>query len=182
MVIEKTGKLHDIKETASDAVEILRQIGTPGVQESMDKVRQTATIAKEIMESLNSPEMVKNIENIRLISENMNEASTKMQNTMKQLKETGVIDEAKELIKSAKSKINSFGGSGEGGISGQDLRDVTSSVREMLESIRGLADELRITIASSKKSGTIRNIEEAVKEASDTYHTVRQDRPKRSHN
>lgn len=182
MVVEKTGKLHDIKETASDAVEILRQIGTPGVQESMEKVRQTATIAKEIMESLSSPEMVKNIENIRLISENMNEASTKMQNTMKQLKETGVIDEAKELIKSAKSKINSFGGSGEGGISGQDLHDVTSSVKEMLESIRGLVDELRITIASSKKSGTIRNIEEAVKEASDTYHAVRQDRPKRSHN
>lgn len=62
------------------------------------------------------------------------------------------------------------------GISGQDLRDVTSSVKEMLESIRGLVDELRITIASSKKSGTIRNIEEAVEKASDTYRTVRQDR------
>ena len=45
MAEEKTGKLHDIKQTASDAVEIMRQIGTPGVQESMDKVRQTATIA-----------------------------------------------------------------------------------------------------------------------------------------
>lgn len=179
MVEEKTGKLHDIKETASDAVEILRQIGTPGVQESMDKVRQTATIAKEIMESLKSPEMVKNIENIRLISENMNEASTKMQNTMKQLKETGIIDEAEELIKSAKGKINAFGGSGEGGISGQDLRDVTTAVREMLESIRGLADELKITVASSKKSGTISNIAEAVKEASDTYNTVKYDRAKR---
>ena len=104
----KTSKLHGIKETASDAVEIMRQIGTPGVQESMDKVRETATIAKEIMEALKTPEIVKNIENIRLISENMNEASTKMQNTMNQLKETGVIDEAKELIKSTKSKINSF--------------------------------------------------------------------------
>jgi hypothetical protein len=173
MVEEKTGKLHDIKETASDAVEILRQIGTPGVQESMDKVRQTATIAKEIMESLKSPEMVKNIENIRLITDNMNEASTKMQDTMKQLKETGVIDEAKELIKSDKGKINSFGGAGgEGGISGQDLRDVTKAVKEMLEAIRGLADELKITLASSKKSGTIHNIEEAVKEASDTYKTI----------
>jgi hypothetical protein len=176
MVEEKTGKLHDIKETASDAVEILRQIGTPGVQESMDKVRQTATIAKEIMESLKSPEMVKNIENIRLITDNMNEASTKMQNTMKQLKETGVIDEAKELIKSAKGKINSFGGAGgEGGISGQDLRDVTKAVKEMLESIRGLADELKITVASSKTSGTIRNIEETAKEAAGIYKTVRSD-------
>jgi len=176
---EKTSKLHDIKETASDAVEIMRQIGTPGVQESMDKVRETATIAKEIMEALKTPEMVKNIENIRMISENMNEASTKMQNTMKQLKETGVIDEAKELIKSAKSKIDSFGGSGEGGISGQDLRDVTTAVKEMLVSIKGLADELKITVASSKKSGTIHNIAETVKEASDIYNTVRYDRAKR---
>ena len=68
MAEEKTGKLHDIKQTASDAVEIMRQIGTPGVQETMDKVRQTATIAKDVMESLKSPEMVRNKENFRLIS------------------------------------------------------------------------------------------------------------------
>ena len=177
--VEKTGKLHDIKETASDAVEIMRQIGTPGVQESLDKVRATATIAKEIMESLKTPEMVKNIENIRMISENMKEASTKMQDTMKQLKETGVIEEAKELIKSAKGKIDAFGGSGEGSISGQDLRDVTTAVKDMLESIKGLVDELKMTVGSSKKSGTIRNIEETVKEASDIYKTVRYEKPKR---
>ena len=179
MVEEKTGKLHDIKETASDAVEIMRQIGTPGVQESLDKVRATATIAKEIMESLKSPEIVKNIENIRMISENMKEASTKMQDTMKQLKETGVIDEAKELIKSTKSKIDAFGGSGEGSISGQDLRDVTTAVKDMLESIKGLVDELKMTVGSSKKSGTIRNIEETVREASDIYKTVRYEAAKR---
>ena len=178
MVEEKTGKLHDIKETASDAVEIMRQIGTPGVQESLDKVRATATIAKEIMESLKSPEIVKNIENIRMISENMKEASTKMQDTMKQLKETGVIDEAKELIKSTKSKIDAFGG-GEGSISGQDLRDVSTAVKDMLESIKGLVDELKITVGSSKKSGTIRNIEETVNEASDIYKTVRYETTKR---
>ena len=142
----------------------------------MDKVRQTATIAKEIMESLKSPEMVKNIENIRLITDNMNEASTKMKDTMKQLKETGVIDEAKELIKSAKGKIDSFGGTGEGSISGQDLRDVATSVKEMLVSIKGLVDELKGTIASSKKSGTIHNIAETVKEASEIYNTARYDR------
>jgi len=169
---EKTSKLRDIKETASDAVEIMRQIGTPGVQESMDKVRDTATIAKEIMEALKTPEIVKNIENIRLISENLNEASTKMRNTMKELKETGVIEEARELIKSAKGKINSFGDGGEGSISGQDLRDVTTSIREMLVSIKGLVDELKITVASSKKSETIRNIEETIKEASDTYKEI----------
>jgi hypothetical protein len=172
---EKTSKLHDIKETASDAVEIMRQIGTPGVQESMEKVRETATIAKEIMEALKTPEMVKNLENIRLISENMNQASTKMQNTVKQLKETGLVDEAKEMIKSVKNKIDLIAGTGEGGISGQDLQDVTTAVKEMLQSIQGLADELKITVRASKKSGTIRNIEETVKEASDIYKTIVRD-------
>ena len=57
---EKPSKQHDIKETASDAVEIMRQIGTPEVQESFDKIRETATIAKEIMEALKTPEIVKN--------------------------------------------------------------------------------------------------------------------------
>ncbi len=95
---------------------------------------------------------------------------------MKQLKETGVIDEAKGLINSAKTKIDSFGGSGEDGVSAQDLRDVTTSVREMLESIRGLVDELKTTIVHSRKSGTIRNIEETVEEVSDIVNTVRQKR------
>jgi hypothetical protein len=174
MVTEgKTSKLHDIRETASDAVEILRQIGTPGVKESIGKVRETAQITKEIIEALRTPEIVKNIENIRLISENMNVASAKMQKTMEQLKETGVIDEAKELIESAKSKINSFGDGDGGGITGQDVRDVTSAIKEMLASIKGLVDELKITVASTKKSVTLHNIEETIKEASDIYNTVR---------
>lgn len=155
------------------------QIGTLGVQESLDKVKQTATIAKEIMESLKLPEMVKNIETIRLISENMNEASTKMQNTMKRLEETDVMDEAKELIKSAKSKINSFGYGDSCSITGQDLRDATTAVKEMLESIKGLVDALKVTVVSSKKSVTIRNIEETIKEAADIYNTVRDNAPKK---
>jgi len=110
----------------------MHQIRTSGVQESLNKVKDTATIVNGIMQGLSTPEMVKNIENFRLISENMNQASTKMQNTMQELKETGVIDEGAELIKSAKGKINSFG-DGEGSINGQDLHDVTTATKEMME-------------------------------------------------
>ena len=116
---KKPSKLHDIKETASDAVKIMRQIGTPGVFQSFSKIKETATIANEIIQVLKSPEVVKNIENFRLISQNMNEASTKMQNTMQQLKETGIIDESAELVKSAKEKINSFGDGDNASLSGQ---------------------------------------------------------------
>ena len=166
----KTSKLHEIKETASDAVEIIRQIGTPGVQESLNKVKETATAVSGIIQDLKAPEMVKNIENFRLISENMNEASTKMQNTMQQLKETGVIDESTDLIKSAKGKINSFG---EGdSINGQDLREVSIATKEMFVSLKDLIMELKVTVASSTKSGTIRNVQETINEASDIYKTT----------
>jgi len=165
----KTSKLHDIKETVSDASEIMRQMGSPGVLESLNKVKETATQINEIIQGLKTPEMVKNIENFRLISENMNETSTKMQNTMQQLRETGVIKEATEVIKSAKGKINSFYDGGEQSINGQDIRDVSVTTKEMLASIKDLMNELTATVASSKKSGIIRNVKETINEASDIY-------------
>ncbi len=169
---KKPSKLHDIRVTASDAVEIMRQIGTPGVVESLNNVKETASKVNEIIQSLKTPEMVKNIENFRLISENVNQAATKMQNTMQQLKETGVIDKASDLINSAKEKINSFDYGSENNISGQDLREVSVATKEMFVSIKDLINELTITLASSKKSGTIHNVQETIKEASDIFKTV----------
>ena len=185
---EKEGKLHNIKETASDAVAIMRELGTPGVQESFEVIREIAVIAKEIMETMKTPEWQQNMENIRVISENINSVSTTMDKTTAGLKETGVIDDAKDLINVVRSKMDSFGSSsdsqksaGEGGggarpgISGQDLKDLSTSFKEMLEAVKALAWELRVTVADSKKSGTIRNIEETFREASDTYRTVKEE-------
>ena len=189
---EKEGKLHDIKETASDAVAIMRELGTPGVQESFEVIRETAKIAKEIMETMKTPEWQQNIENIRLISENMNSVSARMDRTTAGLKETGIIDDTKELINTVRSKMGSFGGGGVGadgqqqsaaaggggGISGQDLKELSTSFKEMLEAIKALASELRLTVAESKKSGTVYNIEETFREASDTYRTLKRETEK----
>jgi hypothetical protein len=183
---EKEGKLHDIKETASDAVAIMREIGTPGVQESFEVIREIAKIAKEITETMKTPEWQQNMENIRLISENMNSVSARMDKTTAGLKETGIIDDAKGLINTVRSKMGSFGdgsSSTEGqqsaaapaGISGQDLKDLSTSFKEMLEAIKALAWELRLTVAESKKSGTVHNIEETFREASDTYRTLKRE-------
>lgn len=177
---EKEGKLHNIKETASDAVAIMRELGTPGVQESFEVIREITVIAKEIMETMKTPEWQQNMENIRLISENMNSVSARMDRTTAGLKETGIIDDAKELINTVRSKIGSFGGDGDGqesaaagGISGQDLKELSTSFKEMLEAVKALASELRLTVAESKKSGTMHNIEETFREASDTYRTLK---------
>jgi hypothetical protein len=175
---EKEGKLHNIKETASDAVAIMRELGTPGVQESFEVIREITVIAKEIMETMKTPEWQQNMENIRLITENMNSVSARMDRTTTGLKETGIIDDAKELINTVRSKIGSFGGNGQesaaaGRVSGQDLKELSISFKEMLEAIKALASELRLTVAESKKSGTMYNIEETFREASDTYRTFK---------
>jgi hypothetical protein len=184
---EKEGKLHDIKETASDAVAIMRELGTPGVQESFEVIREVAKIAQEIMETMKTPEWRQNMENIRLISENINSVSTRMDRTSAGLKETGIIDDAKGLINTVRSKMDSFGGGAGGsegqqsaaaggggrGISGQDLKELSTSFKEMLEAIKALASELSLTVTESKKSGTVHNIEETFREASDTYRTLK---------
>jgi hypothetical protein len=188
---EKEGKLHDIKETASDAVSIMRELGTPGVQESFEVIREIAKIAKEITETMQTPEWRQNIENIRLISENMNSVSDRMDRTTAGLKETGIIDDTKELISTVRTKMSSFGGSagadgqksgaaagGGGGISGQDLKELSTSFKEMLEAVKALAWELRLTVTESKKSGTLYNVEETFREASDTYRTLKREMEK----
>ena len=139
MAVEKTGKIQDIRETVSCAVEIMRQIRTPGVQESLGKIMDMSTVAKDIIEALKTPEMVKNIENFRLITQNINEASEKMHGTIKLMEETGVIQEAKEFTRSAKNMMDLIGNTG------QDLREVNAAVKSVFRSVQVLVDDIRPT-------------------------------------
>ena len=163
---EKSSKIKDIKKTVSDVAEIIHQIRISSVQESFGNIRYTTNTVKGIIEDLRTPEMVKNIENFRLISENMNEAATKMQDTIKKLEETGIINEATGLIRAVKSTMDLFGNYDQSSIKGQELREMSTSIKEMFKSVRSLLDELRITVAYSRRSGTIHSIEETVKEVS----------------
>ncbi len=192
---EKTGgggKLHDIKETASDAVEIMRELATPGVRESFDIIKEIAEIAKEITETMKTPEWQQNMENIRIISENINSTSARMDRTTKELKETGIIDDSKNLINAIKSKIGSSSSSAGadvkgsqteeaatapagGGMTGQDLKQLSIAFKEMLESIKALIEETRIIMAESKGSGTVHNIKETYGEVTDTYRTIKKE-------
>jgi uncharacterized protein YjgD (DUF1641 family) len=139
---QKTSRIKDIKETVCGAVEIIRQLRATGVQESFGNIMDTAMITKEIIESLRTPEMVKNIENFRLISENIIDASTKMENTLKQLEEKGVIDEAKRLIRSVTSTTDSFVNCG------KNLYVTSNAIKETVNSIRVLVDQFRSNTVS----------------------------------
>jgi hypothetical protein len=167
-----SSKLGDIKETATDTVEILRQLGTPGVQETLDKVKSMTVTVKEIMETMKSPEWVQNMENIRKIVDDVDRSSEWMENTVRQLKETGVFDEAKTLMQSARKTMNAFG-SADGAMKGQEMRDVLVSVREMIQSVKLLTDELKVAATESRQSGAIKELQEAARDISGAYSTVK---------
>jgi hypothetical protein len=150
-------KLKDIKETASDAVEIIRELGSPEVQESLEKIKETAKTAREVIESFKDPAMVTNIENIRKMTESIDSTSTRMEKVVIELKSSGILDETRETIKSAKTTMSSIGDD-------KNIGEMTDAIKEMLRSISGLMEELKITVVESKKSGTLHNAEEAIRE------------------
>ena len=94
-------KLKDIKNTASDAVEIIRELGTPEVQNSLEKIRETAKIAKEVMDSLRDPAMVANIENVRKTVESFEKSSVRMDSAIMEMKNSGILDEVRGAVGSA---------------------------------------------------------------------------------
>jgi uncharacterized protein YjgD (DUF1641 family) len=157
-------KLKNIKETASDAVEIIRELGSQDVQQSLEKIKETAEVARNIIDSLKDPEMVKNIENMRMIAESFENSTTKMENVTKELKNSGVLDEARETIKSAKNAIGSVGDNKNGG-------ELITSIKEMIGSITELMEELKLTVASSKKDGIIHNTKEIMRQSRTIFST-----------
>ena len=157
-----TEKLKDIKKTTSDAVEIIREIGSPDVQESLEKIRETAKVGSEIIKSLKEPAMVTNIENIRKTTESFEKTSARIERVTLELKNSGVLDETREIIKSAKNTINSVGDS-------KNISETMDAFKEMLRSISALVDELKLTVVESKGSGTIHNIEDAIRETRSAF-------------
>jgi cell fate (sporulation/competence/biofilm development) regulator YmcA (YheA/YmcA/DUF963 family) len=157
-----TERLKDIKETASDAVEIIRELGSPDVQESLEKIRDTAKVGSEIIKSLKDPAMVTNIENIRKMAESFENTSASIERVTMELKNSGVLEETRETIKSAKNAINSVSDS-------KNMGETMNALKEMLLSISELVDELKVTVTGSKESGTIHNIEEAIRETTSAF-------------
>jgi len=157
-----TEKLKDVKKTASDAVEIIRELGSPDVQDSLEKIRETAKVGNEIIKSLKEPSMVTNIENIRKTIESVERTSARIESITMELKSSGVLEEVRETIMSAKNTIDSVGDS-------KNIGETMDALKQMLRSIAALVDELKLIMVDSKESGTIRNIEEAIRETRNAF-------------
>jgi ribosomal protein S8 len=158
-------KLREIRETTSDAVSIIRELGSPGVQESLNKILETTKTAKEIVDALKEPGFVKNIENLRLTSESLQDASVKFENTIREMKQAGVIEQARESLKSVNNLLDSFSAN-------KDLAEGTEVMKATLRAIRDLVDELKLVVISSKKTGILSNAQGVIKESSEMYRNI----------
>jgi hypothetical protein len=154
-------KLKDIKDTAADAVEIIRELGTPEVRESLEKVRDTVGSAKELLEMLKEPAMVTNIENFRLTAESFEKTGARIEGVMRDLKESGILDEVKGAAASARTALDSVGGTNTG--------ETMTALKEMVHSISELVNELKLTVSASRQSGVVRNVEEAVRDTREIF-------------
>ncbi len=128
----------------------------------MRKFATLPRLASEIIKSLKEPAMVTNIENIRKTTESFEKTSARIERVTMELKNSGILDETRETIKSAKNTISYVGDS-------KNMGETMDAIKQMLHSISALVDELKLTMIESKESGTIHNIEEAIRETRSAF-------------
>lgn len=160
-------KLKEIRETASDAAEIMRALGDPEVMKSFKEIKEIANMIKDIVDSLKEPAMVRNIENIRLTVESAQYTASKMENSVLKIKDTGIIEEARKTLKTTREVIGVFGQS-------PQSTETVEALRDMILSIKELVNELNLLAIKSNKSGLIRDVKEAVQEGSNLYKNIKE--------
>ncbi len=156
------GKLTEIRETTSDAVSIIRELGSPGVQESLGKILGAANAAKDIMETFKTPEFVKNVENMKLTAESIQNSTLRIENAVIEMKQSGMFEQAREILKSANRTFGTVSDS-------RGLGEISDSLKVALNSITDLVNELKAALATSKRPGTISNVKDTIREVSDVY-------------
>jgi rubrerythrin len=127
-------KLKDIKEISSDSVRIITEFGSPGMTESLNTMKQIASVIQETTKSFEDPQMVQNIENMRKAFEGTKDAGDRMKNVFAEVKETGIIDEAKDMTDSVKNMAGS---------NNQNLKELINTFKDTMSSVKSLANELR---------------------------------------
>jgi hypothetical protein len=127
-------KLKDIKEISSDSVRIITEFGSPGMTESLNTMKQIASVIQETTKSFEDPQMVENIENMRKTFEGMKDAGDRMKNVFSEVKETGIMDEAKDMADSVKNMT---------GYNNQNLKELINTFKDTMRSVKSLANELK---------------------------------------
>ncbi len=165
------GKLNDIRETSSNAIQIIRDLKNPEVHESLNRVKDITATVKEIVESFKDPSMVKNIENFRLTLESIERISTKIDSIRSDSQNSGLMDEISSTVRGCRlalDSINSEGGTKE--LVGAS-KNLISEISSMVLEIKQLVHRIGTTDGSPDIAGIVDN----VRDISNYAKSVRED-------
>lgn len=118
---------------SSDSIKLITEFGSPGMIGSLGLIKQIASVVKEITEALEDPITNKNIENLNISLETMRDSRDRIRNVSRQLKDTHLIEEAKIMSSSIRSKTDQE--------SIQDLKELIVILKETMSAVRRLTKE-----------------------------------------
>ena len=165
------GKLNDIRETSSNAIQIIRDLKNPEVHESLNRVKDITATVKEIVESFKDPSMVKNIENFRLTLESIERISSKIESLRTDTQNSGMMDEISSTIRACRLALDTL--NNEGG-----TKELVSVSRNLISEISSTVLEIRQllhTIGNADANADIAGIVNNVKDIRDYTKSVRED-------
>ncbi len=165
------GKLNDIRETSSNAIQIIRDLKNPEVHESLNRVKDITATVKEIVESFKDPSMVKNIENFRLTLESIERISSKIESLRTDTQNSGMMDEISSTIKACRLALDTL--NNEGG-----TKELVSVSRNLISEISSTVLEIRQllhTIGNAEPNADVAGIVANVKDIRDYTKSVRED-------
>ena len=140
------GKLNDIRETSSNAIQIIRDLKNPKVHESLNRVKDIAPTVKEIVESFKDPSMVKNIENFRLTLESIEKISSKIDSIRSDTQNSGLMDEISSTIRASRLALDTL--NSEGG-----TKELVSASKNLISEISSMVVEVKQTFSQHRKYG-----------------------------
>lgn len=155
------GKLNDIRETSSNAIQIIRDLKNPEVHESLNRVKDIAATVREIVESFKDPSMVKNIENFRLTLESIERISSKIDSMRNDTQNSGLMDEISSTIRACRlalDTLNSEGGTKELVSASKNLISEFSS---MVFEIKQLLHSIGSTDGTQDLAGIVGNVKDS---------------------
>jgi uncharacterized coiled-coil DUF342 family protein len=165
------GKLNDIRETSSNAIQIIRDLKNPEVHESLNRVKDITATVKEIVESFKDPSMVKNIENFRLTLESIERISSKIESLRTDTQNSGMMDEISSTIKACRLALDTL--NNEGG-----TKELVSVSRNLISEISSTVLEIRQllhTIGNADANADVAGIVANIKDIRDFTKSVRED-------
>lgn len=130
------GKLNDIRETSSNAIQIIRDLKNPEVHESLNRVKDITATVKEVVESFKDPSMVKNIENFRLTLEAVERISSKIDSLRSDTQNSGLMDEISNTIRTCRLALDNLN-------SEQGTKELVSASKNLISEISSMVSEVR---------------------------------------